>query len=154
MLANRQAGNLHAVKQEAEANQKTDDRLTAYIYGEFNAPVKIETVNERKRSRLVATTHSSALEFRYGVSFISVEQAEKNLRHEIPEWGFDHIKDSAKARWNETLGRITVEGGSEAQRKVFYTALYRCFERMINISEDGQYYSAFDHKVHRDPRPF
>ena len=47
-----------------------------------------------------------------------------------------------------------VEGGTEAQRKVFYTALYRCFERMINISEDGQYYSAFDHKVHRDPRPF
>ena len=41
-----------------------------------------------------------------------------------------------------------------AQRKVFYTALYRCFERMVNITEDGQYYSAFDHQVHRDPRPF
>ena len=55
---------------------------------------------------------------------------------------------------DETLGRIAVEGGTEEQRKVFYTALYRCFERMINISEDGQYYSAFDRKVHRDPRPF
>ena len=54
----------------------------------------------------------------------------------------------------ETLGQVVVEGGTETQRKIFYTALYRSFERMINISEDGQYYSAFDHKVHQDPRPF
>ena len=47
-----------------------------------------------------------------------------------------------------------MEGGTEAQRKVFYTALYRCYERMINITEDGRYYSGFDHKVHEDPRPF
>jgi predicted alpha-1,2-mannosidase len=47
-----------------------------------------------------------------------------------------------------------VEGGTEAQRRVFYTALYRCFERMINITEDGRYYSGFDHQVHEDARPF
>ncbi len=41
-----------------------------------------------------------------------------------------------------------MEGGTESQRRVFYTALYRCYERMINISEDGRYYSAFDHQVH------
>jgi len=32
--------------------------------------------------------------------------------------------------------------------------LYRCYERMIDVTEDGSYYSAFDHKVHRDSRPF
>ena len=37
---------------------------------------------------------------------------------------------------------------------MFYTALYRCYERMVNITEDGQYYSAFDHQVHQDARPF
>ena len=57
-------------------------------------------------------------------------------------------------RWNEGSGQIQVEGGTLAQKRVFYTALYRCYERMVNISEDGQYYSAFDHKVHQDPRPF
>jgi len=154
LLANRQAGNLHAVKQSAVTGEESVDGLTAYVYGEFSAPVKIEAGTAGKGSRLTVTAQASTLEFRYGVSFISAEQAEKNLRREIPGWGFDHIKDAAKARWNGTLGRIAVEGGTEAQRKVFYTALYRCFERMINISEDGQYYSAFDHKVHRDPRPF
>ena len=47
-----------------------------------------------------------------------------------------------------------MEGGTESQRRVFYTALYRCFERMVNITEDGRYYSAFDHQIHHDARPF
>jgi predicted alpha-1,2-mannosidase len=154
VLANRQAGSLHVEKNGVVAGEETVEGLTTYVYGEFSAPVKIDAREAKGTSRLTATAHVATLEFRYGISFISVEQAEKNLRREIPEWKFDQIKSAAKARWNETLGRIVVEGGTEAQRKVFYTALYRCFERMINISEDSQYYSAFDHKVHRDPRPF
>jgi predicted alpha-1,2-mannosidase len=154
VLANRQEGSLHATDKGALTGQESVDRLTAYVYGEFSAPVKMRAENTGKRSRVIVSTDATSVEFRYGLSFISVEQAEKNLRREVPEWSFDHIRDAAKARWNDTLGRIAVEGGTEAQRRVFYTALYRCFERMINISEDGQYYSAFDHKVHRDPRPF
>ena len=76
----------------------------------------------------------------------------KNLRREIPAWGFERGEDAAKARWNEALGQIAVEGGTETQNaRVFYTALYRCFERMVNITEDGRYYSGFDHKVHDGP---
>ena len=128
--------------------------LQAYVYGEFHQPVTSKIEVAEGKSRMVATGKGAkVLEFRYGISFISVEQAKKNLQREIPEWGFERVKDAAKARWNETLGQIAVEGGTEAQRRIFYTALYRCFERMINITEDGQYYSAFDHKVHRDPRP-
>jgi predicted alpha-1,2-mannosidase len=154
VLANRQEGGLETAGRGAVSGRESVEGLTAYIFGEFSTPVRVEAESSDKRSRLAVTAETKNLEFRYGVSFISVEQAEKNLRREIPEWGFDRVKDAAKARWNETLGRITVEGGTEAQRKVFYTALYRCFERMINISEDGQYYSAFDHEVHRDSRAF
>ncbi len=154
VLANRQPGTLHAEENGAVTGEEVVGDLQAYIYGEFSAPVQFNAEKTSGKDRLVATGQGTVLEFRYGVSFISVGQAEKNLRHEIPEWGFDRVKEAARTRWNETLGRIAVEGGTEAQRKVFYTALYRCFERMINISEDGQYYSAFDRKVHRDPRPF
>ena len=56
--------------------------------------------------------------------------------------------------WNQKLGQVKVEGGTPAQRRVFYTALYHCYERMVNISEDGQYYSGFDHKVHQDRARF
>jgi predicted alpha-1,2-mannosidase len=154
VMANRQPGSLRVEQDGVVTGEEVTGELTAYIYGEFSSPVTTKSEEMTGRSRLAVAGHSSMLDFRYGVSFISVAQAEKNLRREIPEWGFDGVKETAKARWNETLGRIAVEGGTEAQRKVFYTALYRCFERMINISEDGQYYSAFDHKVHRDPRPF
>jgi predicted alpha-1,2-mannosidase len=154
VLANRQPGNLHVEQNAAISGEESVDGLHAYFYGEFNAPVKVTSESANGKDKLIATGDETALEFRYGISFISRAQAEKNLRREIPQWGFDIVKRAAKARWNETLGRIAVEGGTDAQRKVFYTALYRSFERMINISEDGQYYSAFDHKVHQDPRPF
>jgi putative alpha-1,2-mannosidase len=64
------------------------------------------------------------------------------------------VKDGGRARWNEVLAQIALEGGTETQRRIFCTALYRCFERMVNIAKDGRYYSAFDHQIHQDPRSF
>ena len=154
VVANRQVGVLRIEANGAASGEEAVDGLHAFFFGEFSAPVRIQPARNDGRDRVTATAQGTALEFRYGISFISSEQAKKNLRREIPEWGFDRVMQAGKARWTETLGRIEVEGGTEAQRKVFYTALYRCFERMINISEDGQYYSGFDHKVHRDARPF
>jgi predicted alpha-1,2-mannosidase len=130
--------------------------MHAYFYGEFSAPVKIESNGAGKGKHLTVSAQDGqkVLEFRYGISFISVEQAKKNLQEQIPTWNFDKVKNSAKDRWNEVLGQIKVEGGTPDQKRVFYTSLYRCYERMVNITEDGQYYSAFDHKVHQDARPF
>jgi predicted alpha-1,2-mannosidase len=155
VLSNRRTGNLHIENGGVVSGEESFNNMKAFVYGEFNAPVTFKAEAKGDQSRVsVSMPGANVLEFRYGISFISVEQAKKNLRREIPEWGFDRVKGAAKARWNETLGRIVVEGGTEAQRKVFYTALYRCFERMINISEDGRYYSGFDHQVHQDARPF
>ena len=155
VLANRQTGALHAEPDGAVSGEEVVDGLQAYVYGEFRQPVTYNAEAIEGKGRVVVTGKGTGvLEFRYGISFISVGQAKKNLQREIPDWGLERIRDNAKARWNEVLGQIAVEGGTEAQRRIFYTALYRCFERMINISEDGQYYSAFDHQVHRDARPF
>jgi predicted alpha-1,2-mannosidase len=130
--------------------------MQAFVYGEFNAPVKIETTSSDNGKRLTisAPDDQKVLEFRYGISFLSVEQARKNLQEEISAWNFDKTKRAARDRWNEVLGQIQIEGGTPEQKRVFYTSLYRCYERMVNISEDGQYYSAFDHQVHQDSRPF
>ncbi len=155
VLANRLTGELHAQEGGSIVGEERFDGMAAFVYGEFSAPIQFKLEATGDKSRLVASSPGSkVLEFRYGISFISVDQAKRNLDREIPAWGFERVKDAGKKRWNETLGQIAVEGGTEAQRKVFYTALYRCFERMINITEDGRYYSAFDHKVHEDARPF
>jgi predicted alpha-1,2-mannosidase len=52
------------------------------------------------------------------------------------------------------INQITVRGGTAAWKRSFYTALYRCYERMVNISESGSYFSGYDNKVHSDDRPF
>lgn len=90
------------------------------------------------------------LKVRYGVSFISSEQAAKNLHREIKDYDLKSIESKGRRLWNETLGKIQVNGDDEDQKTIFYTSFYRTYERMICISEDGNYFSAYDGKVHND----
>ena len=92
--------------------------------------------------------------FRVGISYISAEQARANLEAETGGLAFDAVKERSRAVWEEALGRIRVEGGTERERRIFYTSLYRTFERMVDQSEGGRYYSGFDRRVHEDARPF
>lgn len=93
---------------------------------------------------------TSTVSLRYGISFISEEQAEKNLRREQKEYNLESLAQTGRDIWNETLGRIRVEGGTEDERTVFYSSFYRTFERPVCMSEDGRYFSAFDGQVHND----
>lgn len=94
------------------------------------------------------------VEFRYAISFVSIEQAKKNFNAELQGVNFDRLKNKGKAAWEKTIGQIEVEGGTEAQKRTFYTALYRCYARMVNISEGGNYFSGYDKQVHQSKRPF
>ena len=154
-VKNLHSGSLHVLGKGAVSGEETVMGLTAYFYAETSEPVSAQTTRVDNGDHMVLSARGvNVLNFRYGVSFISVEQAKMNLEREIPAGGLEHVKEQARAQWNEALNRIAVEGGTPAQRKVFYTALYRCMERMINITEDGRYYSGYDHKVHEDARPF
>lgn len=94
------------------------------------------------------------VEFKYAISYISLEQAKKNYEKEISNNSFELLVDAGKMAWNEVMSQIQVEGGTEGQKRSFYTALYRCYERMVDISEDSLYYSGFDKKIHKDNRTF
>ncbi len=141
--------------------------MKAWVYGEFNVKgesskttlVRVDT-RRNTRHELPAVLFQFSKDgpttvlFKYGISFISPEQARKNLYEEIPGWEFVKLSDRSEEIWKSRLNRIKVKGGTESQRKVFYTALYRCYERMIDITEDGRYYSAYDHKVHKADHDF
>lgn len=102
-----------------------------------------------------ATSAGEKLEVRVGISYISVAQARRNLEQQIPDWDFARVKRNARAVWNQALGRVAVTGGTEKQRIIFYTALYHALQRMTDITEDGRYFSGYDHKVHNaDGHPF
>src|SRR5207302_9912894 len=61
------------------------------------------------------------VEMRIGISFISAGQARRNLG----DLSFDRALAGARKLWTDALGTIEVEGGSDAQRRIFYSALYR-----------------------------
>jgi len=94
------------------------------------------------------TAAGEVIEVRVGLSYMSTEQARRNLQREIPSWTFDKVKGETRAIWNEALGGINVQGGTERQRTIFYTALWRSLGRMTDITEDGRYFSGYDHAVH------
>ncbi len=98
---------------------------------------------------------NNKLTLRYGISFIDEDQARKNMEREVEGKSFNEIAEIGRNIWNEELGKIQVSGGSEEDKTIFYTSLYRTYERPVSISEDGRYFSAFDGKVHDDyGRPF
>jgi predicted alpha-1,2-mannosidase len=158
LIANRKAGEVKAESDHSISGIEYFNGMQAYVYGEFDQPMALTSNTAQKsQGRVAATAQNAAarvVHFRYAISFISLEQAQKNLAREMTAWNLDLIAQAGRARWNETLGKVKIAGGTEAQKRTFYTALYRSYERMVNISEDGRYYSAYDHQVHEDTRPF
>ena len=134
------------------------DGMHAYMYGQFDQPFKFERLSGDSRRQLVAAEFgkggSNVIEFRYALSFISPEQAEANFDKEIESKSFEQAKADSREAWGKVIGQIKVEGGTDARRRTFYTALYRCYERMIDVSEGDRYYSNYDKKVHDADRPF
>jgi len=128
--------------------------MKAYVYAEFKSDVMQSKSSEDAGKNLLLKSASAVIDLKYGISFISIAQAKANLEKEIPNWSLEVVKQNAERVWENTLSQISVSGGSEAQKRSFYTALYRTYERMVNINEYGKYYSAYDHKVHTDNRPF
>lgn len=87
------------------------------------------------------TQANETLEVSIGVSFVSIENARLNLETEQPVGTtFDKLRADARAKWNDDLSRILVEGGTKEQKGVFYTALYHAMIHP-NLLQDvnGQY---------------
>ena len=112
--------------------------------------VLIANTGEQNQTLVLNFGNEKTINLRYGISFISAEQAKKNLRRELKTYNVAEVAKAGREIWNQTLGKIEVEGGQDNDKSVFYTSLYRTYERMVNISEDGYYYSPFDNKVHND----
>jgi len=151
---------------EVTAREIYHDDIPVYLYGTFSEAGKTGSLNgenvisgdeakgRRAKAYITFPDNASAIEFRYAISFVSAEQAKKNFETEVKNNGLEDLKKAGEQVWAKTIGQIRVEGGTEAQKRSFYSSLYRTYERMVNISEDNQYYSGYDKKVHTSNRPF
>ena len=139
------------------------EKTKQYFYAEFSQPFEksgsfqsgnIQDKNEISGNGIGVYVGYSALaqplEVRVGISLIDENQAAANLHQETQDKKFVVIKGQSHKIWAAELGKIQVEGGTEREKRIFYTSLYRCNERMVNISEDGRYFSGYDGKVHED----
>ena len=77
--------------------------------------------------KLKKSNGSKPLELKIGFSFVSIENARENLKAELSGKSFEEVRRDADKVWNDILGHIQVEGGTEADRKMLYSTLYRTF---------------------------
>lgn len=85
-------------------------------------------------------------------SFISFEQAELNLQHELGTGSFEQTVAESKKEWNKVLEKVNVEGGTDEQLRTFYSCLYRtaCFpQKLYEVDSKGKivHYSPHNGKV-------
>ena len=91
---------------------------------------------------------TDTVQAKVATSFISLEQARKNLDLEAENKTFEQVSSQTKSQWNDYLGRIQIEGASHRDRAIFYSAMYHTLLFPRQFSEYGLYYSAFDDRVH------
>jgi len=164
LVLNTRNGELSVKENVVSGFQKLSNNTKVYIY--FQTDLSPIEAGKQKDNGIDSEAYSASgqnaylilkypantkqIKAHYGISFISVEQAKRNLNREIKDYELNKIAQNGKNIWNQTLGKIAVEGSDETAKTIFYTSLYRTYERMISLSEDGQYFSAFDGKVHSD----
>lgn len=97
---------------------------TSGQYKIYNSYFK-EIAGENIGTWFTFNTHQGEqIEVKVGVSYVSIENARLNLQTEQPGFNFDQTASAARNAWNKQLSRIEVEGGTDADKTIFYTALY------------------------------
>lgn len=117
------------------------DAYTVYFCAIFDTPAKTtgtwkgDEISHNSKSQIdtgektgafftYKTTQKQIISIKVGISFISPGKARLNALGELSGWNFEGTQISAQNRWNEELNSITVDGGSEIEKRIFYTALY------------------------------
>ena len=135
-----------------------------YFYAKFSKPFKKSgiAVNDTLADKITdcegknikafvsfSTKEKEKVLVKVGISDVSCDGARKNLDAENPGWDFSEIKNRAKNNWNQYLSKIEIEGGSQKDRRIFYTCLYHAaLAPNLFMDIDGSFRGA-DHKVHK-----
>lgn len=116
---------------------------TMYFYAVANRPlIGIDSIAEGERQVRVAryAAADEPLELQIGFSYVSEENARLNYEHEIAGKNFAQVRAEAVDSWEALLSKIKVEGGTEREKGLFYSCLYRAFHWPVLRSDvNGDY---------------
>jgi predicted alpha-1,2-mannosidase len=99
---------------------------------------------------LFSTTKDEIIKMKVGISPVSTDNAEQNIRAEITGWIFDEIVQKAKAAWNTELGKIKFVSTDTSRMKTFYTALYHTMIAPSVFNDVNKDYRGTDDKIYRN----
>jgi len=87
---------------------------------------------------------------RVGTSFTSIAAARSNLQAEIPGWDLTAVRARCALTWEKALRQIQVQGQGEAQKRIFYTALYHSLQHPRLFNDVDGAYPQFAHQYEQD----
>jgi predicted alpha-1,2-mannosidase len=93
--------------------------------------------------------HAEPLLVKVGISSVDIDGAVRNLQQEMPAWDFTGVQSAARAAWERELARIAIQGGTDADRRIFYTALYHATLAPTLFSDVDGRYRGMDSAVHQ-----
>ncbi|HTV38951.1 MAG TPA: GH92 family glycosyl hydrolase [Candidatus Sulfotelmatobacter sp.] len=138
-----------------------DHLFTIYFVAQFNQPFQhvqtwsgdtlsgqSDATGQNCGAVLGFNTANPVVRCRAAISYVSLDNARANLAQENPSWDFSAVRQKADAQWNTVLNRVQVEGGSDAQKQSFYTALYHCFMHPNLLDDVNGQYPDMDGKIH------
>jgi predicted alpha-1,2-mannosidase len=96
-----------------------------------------------------ATTEGEEVTFKAGISIVDMEGAEKNFRAELENASFDKVSKDARSLWDKALEKITVTGGTEEEKTIFYTAMFHSMIDPRMISDVDGRFTGGDKRPHQ-----
>jgi len=131
------------------------DQGPIYFYAEVNHHIdELQVIRPGEKTGYafikLSDKRPEPVVLKIALSYVSIENAIENLKTEVGERTFNEIHDAGKAEWNEILSQVQVKGGTEKQRQVFYSSLYRSFLwPALRSDVNGQFTDA-DRKVRQE----
>ncbi|MCC5939799.1 MAG: GH92 family glycosyl hydrolase [Lunatimonas sp.] len=116
--------------------------ITVYFHVELDRDIRAVIDHDEVAHRIVEVepADDKPVQMKVAISYTSPDNAALNLVSELPHWDFQQVVHETQAVWNDMLGRIEVTGGSDTQRRRFYTDLWKALQGRRTLSDvNGAY---------------
>lgn len=132
------------------------NRQKVFFAAECSKP--IDSLTYHGRDSLYARLHFSTHEdeqvlLKVALSAVSIDGAKEALQTEATTWNIDAVAHEAATAWNAELSRIQITGGTEVQRRTFYTALYHVMTAPALFSDCNGDYRGADGEIYNSNTP-
>ena len=117
--------------------------------GHLDSPAGHPGGRENKWSGRFSLKDGQPLVVKVGISAVDEAGAARNLDAEMPTFDFDAARSAARAGWRSQLAKVEAKGGTDAQRRTFYTALYHCCIAPNVFGDVDGRYRGRDGKIHQ-----